>query len=73
MNTKESFGKRIRELRLKNNLTLEELGKLIGKPKQTINNWEMFVSTPPLETLWKLADYFDVSLDYLVGRNDNLC
>lgn len=50
-------------------LTQEELAnKLYGK-KSLISNYENGYSTPDIETLIKLADIFEISLDELVGRD----
>lgn len=71
MSAKESFGERLRMLRMGRQLTLKQFSAEIGRPPQSINNWEMAGSTPSLDTLWLLADYFDVSMDYLFGRSDD--
>lgn len=68
---KDVFCQRLKELRTKNKLTLEQLGKEIGVAKQTVGHWETGYNIPPLEITIALADYFDVSLDYLVGRSDD--
>jgi transcriptional regulator with XRE-family HTH domain len=41
-----------------------------GSPLQTINHWEKAYRVPSLETLWRLADFFGVSIDYLIGHPD---
>ena len=68
--SKEIFPARLRELRNSCNLTQQQLAAELGIVKQTVNNWEVGYRTPPLESLWQLADYFNVTLDYLVGRSD---
>lgn len=67
---KITFADRLKELRLSNKLTLENLGKEIGSTKSTIANFENGNKKPSLDLLIKIADYFEVSLDYLVGRSD---
>lgn len=67
----DNFPSRLRELRTSNNLTLEELGKKVGSTRGTIGNYENGNKKPSLDTLIKLADYFNVSIDYLVGRTDD--
>ena len=62
---------RLRELRKINNLTQKELGKKMGVSAQTILNWENNVYQPSVNELIKLADIFNVSLDYLVNRERN--
>ncbi len=62
---------RLRELRKINNLTQKDLGKKMGVSAQTILNWENNVYQPSVNELIKLADIFNVSLDYLVNRERN--
>lgn len=59
---------RLRELRKINNLTQKDLGKKMSVSAQTILNWENNVYQPSVNELIKLADIFNVSLDYLVNR-----
>ncbi len=58
---------RLKELRLKENITQEQLGKIINVSGQTILNWENGIHDPSIENLKTLATYFNVSIDYLVG------
>lgn len=67
----EIFSSRLRDLRLSNKLTLQQLGSYIGSTKATIGNLENGNKQPSLHMVLALADYFDVSLDYLCGRSDN--
>ncbi|GGE58354.1 helix-turn-helix domain-containing protein [Priestia taiwanensis] len=64
------FPRRIKELRLERKLTEKQLGKEIGVTKGYIFGYENGNRTPDIETLQKLADYFDVSVDYLLGRSN---
>jgi transcriptional regulator with XRE-family HTH domain len=48
-----------------------ELGAAIGISKVSVHYLEREVNYPHCNTLIALADYFDVSLDYLVGRSDD--
>lgn len=66
-----SFSLRLKELRKTNNLTLEQLGKNIGSTKATMSNFETGQKKPSLDMIIKIADYFQVSIDYLVGRTDD--
>lgn len=61
---------RIKELRLKKGITQNDLGKIIGVSGQTILNWENEIYHPDIEQLIKLADYFKVSVDYLINRKN---
>ena len=64
------FGQRLRELRLSNGYTQATLADKIGVSEKTIGTWERGTREPPMETTVKLADIFDVTLDYLYGRNE---
>lgn len=61
---------RLRELRKEKGLTTTELGEIIGCSNPTITNYERGYRKPDPETLLKLADYFGVSVDYLLGRDE---
>lgn len=65
------FGQRLRELRQKRQLTLEQLGTEFNVTKQTVSYWEKGDRLPPLDIATALAKYYAVSLDYLVGLSDN--
>ncbi len=58
----------IRELRTKMNLSQVETAKKLGIAQTTLFNYENGVSEPNIATLTKLADFFNVSIDELVGR-----
>ena len=62
---------RIKELRLEQNLTQRELAQKIYSTDKNIWAYENKIATPPLETLVKLADFFNCSIDYLIGRTDD--
>lgn len=62
------FGAILRELRNEKDLSQNDLEKIIHKGKGTISLYEKGVRQADYETLVKLADYFDVSVDYLLGR-----
>lgn len=65
------FSKRLRELRGSRKLTLENLGEQIRMRKGSLSDLENGKRPISLDKLILLADYFDVSLDYLVGRSDD--
>ena len=67
MNT---FGKRIKSLRQKKGLTQVELGKILNVTDLAVTKWESDASLPNTITLIKIADYFNVSIDYLLCRTD---
>ncbi len=62
------FGKNLRTLRLSEKMSQDELGKKLGVCNQTVSFWEIGKREPDLDTLVKIADYFQVSTDYLLGK-----
>ncbi len=72
MFSKNLFCSRLKSLRLENNLTLEQLGAIFGVTKQAASRWETGDRLPSIEIVYMLAEYFNVSLDYLTGRADDL-
>ncbi len=71
MKNSNLFSERLKNLRSSVNLSQAELGNAINLSKQTINDMEHGRSKTTLDKAILLADYFDVSLDYLVGRSDD--
>ena len=65
------FSTRLKELRNKANLSQQELSKIIGISKSSINMYERGEREPGLETVGAFADYFDVQTDYLLGKHDD--
>lgn len=59
----------IRYLRQKNNMTQVELAAKMGINQTTLSGWETGRKNPELGSLVRLADIFEVSLDYLLGRS----
>jgi len=64
---KTKFGERIKELRLEQGLTQESLAKNFSVHRTTIKDWEVRGKEPDYLTLCKLAEFFEVSTDYLLG------
>lgn len=63
---------KIKELRKNKGLTQEDISKILNIARSTYNGYEQEISEPNIETLCKLADYYNVTLDYLVGHeNEN--
>ncbi|MGL9865793.1 helix-turn-helix domain-containing protein [Enterococcus faecium] len=58
---------RLKEIRKENNITLVDLSAKLGIPRSTLNRYENGESEPKQETWEKLADYFNVSVGYLMG------
>ncbi|WP_051412155.1 helix-turn-helix domain-containing protein [Halonatronum saccharophilum] len=61
---------RLRELRERENLSQGELAKVFDISCMAISNYELSRRNPDLETLVKIANYFGVTTDYLLGRTD---
>lgn len=59
---------RLKELRKRADVSQSELGEILGVTGQTVLNWENGIYEPKIEHLIKLADYFNVTIDYLVER-----
>lgn len=62
---------RIKELRIEKKLTQSELGKKIGVSDASINKYEKELMTPKIDKLEKMAETFQVSVDYLTGKSDS--
>ena len=62
------FGRRLMRVRKNRNLTQKELAKVLYVTVGTISNYETGVHLPDIEKLTALADYFNVTADYLLGR-----
>ncbi len=65
-----SFSLRIKELREERGLSQAGLAKELGVGTGSVGMWESTHEIPPVKKLLVIADYFGVSLDYLVGRSD---
>ena len=61
------FAEQLKTLRKKNSLTQKELAEKVGVKQNSYANWENGKREPNIEMLVRIADYFDVSLDYLLG------
>ncbi|MGR9527654.1 helix-turn-helix domain-containing protein (plasmid) [Priestia megaterium] len=68
---RELTGKQLRELRIKNNFKQEDIGVKVGMSNTTIANYELGLRNPRKDTLYKLADLYNTSVDYLLGLTDN--
>ena len=64
------FGDNLSLLRKKKNMEQMLLAKVLGVSQQTNSRWENNVVEPDIKSLIKIADYFDVTTDYLLGRVD---
>lgn len=64
------FGKKLQELRKESGLNQKEFAKAIGYSQAQISQWETGVNEPTASALVKIADYFNVEVDYLLGRKE---
>lgn len=64
------FNDMLRALRQDNDLTQDELSKALHIERKTLSNYETGYRTPSIYLVVKIADYFDVSTDYLLGRTN---
>ncbi len=64
------LAKRLKELRESRRLYQRELAEILDMSFRGYQNYEVGQSDPKLETLIAIADYYNVSIDYLVGRTD---
>ncbi|MBE6690012.1 MAG: helix-turn-helix transcriptional regulator [Ruminococcaceae bacterium] len=67
---KATLSERIKLLRSKIGLSQVEFSQRLGVTKQCVSNWENDNVLPSIEMLVKLADFFHVSTDYLLGREN---
>lgn len=65
----EYIGKKIRQLRLNDGLTLEQLANSLRIKKNMLSNYELGKSSISVVLLTKIADYFNVSLDFFIGKS----
>lgn len=63
--------KNLKLLRNQNKISQQQLADVIGVTQQSINKYENHPVEPDIETLIKIADYFETTIDYLVGRTEN--
>ncbi len=61
---------RLRDLREDRDLRQIDVAKATGIDQKTLSNYETGKTAPDMYSLIKLADFFNVSIDYLVGRRD---
>lgn len=64
------LGENIRNLRLQNKLTQEQLADRLGVSYQSVSRWENGVSYPDIEFLPAIAKYFSVTTDFLLGEDE---
>jgi transcriptional regulator with XRE-family HTH domain len=65
------YGQRLAELRAEKHLTQEELALKVGITRSALSHYENNRREPDYETIQKFADFFHVTVDYLMGRSDD--
>ncbi len=70
---RENFGEKIKNLRKTKHVNQDELAEYLGVRRSTISNWEINRRTPSMDDLKRVAEFFNVSLDYFGSdiKNDN--
>lgn len=71
MEMENVFSERLKELRQEKGIGQVELSERLNMSKGIISLWENGLREPTMSSLIALADYFDVSIDYLAGRKDD--
>lgn len=66
----EIFAKRLKELRKEHKLTQQQLANALNIKQQSYLRYELNTSEPSYDMLVKIADMFDVSTDFLLGRKE---
>lgn len=68
----KEFGERLKKLRTNRHMTQDELGEIFENPKaqSTVGTWERGVRQPSMEDLVRIAQFFNVSIDYLLGISE---
>lgn len=67
----KSFGDRLRALRKEREMTGEKLAQELGLTRRTLVNYESGNREPTIAMLGEIAEFFDVSIDYLTGKTDD--
>lgn len=66
------YALRLKELREKHGYTQESLAKVLGTTRSRISNYELGIREPDFEMQEAIADLFNVTIDYLFGRNESV-
>ena len=63
------FSKVLKNLRTSKGLSQAELSKILGVAQQTVGKWERDIAYPNIDTMKKIAKFFNVTTDYLLGND----
>lgn len=64
------IAERLKEIRVENSITQQQLGKILSVSQDTISLWENGKSQPTIEYVVKICKVFQTSADYLLGLSD---
>ncbi|MFA5449538.1 MAG: helix-turn-helix transcriptional regulator [Clostridia bacterium] len=67
---KNLFKERLKELRREKGLLQQDLAKELNVSKSAVSGWEVGRNQPNYDVLLQLANMFEVSIDYLIGKKD---
>lgn len=63
--------KRMKNIREDNDITQKEMAKILNVSRSTYSLWELGINNPPLSSLFKFANYFNYSIDYIIGNSND--
>ncbi len=61
---------RIKDLMNEERISQAELARSVGISQSAVCNWLNGKKEPSIDSLWRLADFFDLSVDYIIGRKE---
>ena len=67
---KNNFAQNVRQLRLIKNVRQEDVAKALGTTQRKVSYWENGSTEPDIDMLIQISDYFEVTIDELVGKTD---
>lgn len=67
----KTFQQRVSELKKEKGVSYCEIANILGFARSLFNSWNMYNYIPSLELIYMLAQYFNVTMDYLLGRTDD--
>ena len=67
---KNLIKERLKELRKENSLTQKQIAKIINKSETGYASWEQGLSEPCINDLLVLSEYYNVTVDYLIGKDE---
>lgn len=63
------FSKNLKYLRLSNGLSQEDIGKIVGKDRSLISQWESEDKNVTVDDIIKISNYFNITMDDLIGKD----